>query len=144
MSSRSADRMQIFIILKRLILWVHWRSNFFGPSLEVHTEVSLRLLARVLKEAVQFWYNDTSTVKSGGGGLRNRSSGKPLKFTLLHVSICSKLVRNFSNTIGFVIFQTQLAYLTTTSSFSQVHHQIDQNVKCIIIMRIEANSFRTY
>jgi hypothetical protein len=26
-----------------------------------------RLLARVLKEGVQFWYNDTSTVKSGGG-----------------------------------------------------------------------------
>jgi hypothetical protein len=68
-----------------------------------------RLLARVLKEGVQFWYNDTSTVKSmcvcvggGGGGARKRSSGKPLKFTLLHVSICSKLVRNFSNTLGFV------------------------------------------
>jgi hypothetical protein len=30
-----------------------------------------------------------------------------------------------------------LLYLTTTFSFSQVHHQIDQNVKCIIIMRIE-------
>ena len=29
-----------------------------------------------------------------------------------------------------------LLYLTTTFSFSQVHHQIDQNVKCIIIMRI--------
>jgi hypothetical protein len=56
-----------------------------------------RLLARVLKEGVQFWYNDTSTVK-GGVGLRKRSSGKPLNFTLLHVSICSKLVRNFSNT----------------------------------------------
>jgi hypothetical protein len=26
-----------------------------------------RLLARVLKEGVQFWYNDTSTVKRGGG-----------------------------------------------------------------------------
>ena len=56
-----------------------------------------------LKEGVQFWYNDTSTVKrGGGGGSRKRSSGKPLKFTLLHVSICSKLVRNFSNTLGFV------------------------------------------
>jgi hypothetical protein len=31
-----------------------------------------------------------------------RPSGKPLKFTLLHVSICSKFVRNFSNTLGFV------------------------------------------
>ena len=69
-----------------------------------------RLLARVLKEGVQFWYNDTSTVKRGegmeegmeegmgrgGGSSRKRSSGKPLKFTLLHVSICSKLIRNFS------------------------------------------------
>jgi hypothetical protein len=32
--------------------------RYFGPSL-------LRLLARVLKEDAQFWYNDTSTVKSG-------------------------------------------------------------------------------
>jgi hypothetical protein len=38
----------------------------------------------------------------GGGGWRKRSSGKPLKFTLLHISICSKFVRNFSNTLGFV------------------------------------------
>jgi hypothetical protein len=49
-----------------------------------------RLLARVLKEGVQFWYNDTSTVKGGG------------TITLLHISICSKLVRNFSNTLCFV------------------------------------------
>ena len=34
-----------------------------------------------------------------------------------------------------------LLYLTTTFSFSQVHRQIDQNVKCIIIMRIEAFRF---
>ena len=27
-----------------------------------------RLLARMLKEGVQFWYNDTSTVRGGGGG----------------------------------------------------------------------------
>ena len=27
-----------------------------------------RLLARVLKEDVQFWYNETSTVKEGRGG----------------------------------------------------------------------------
>jgi hypothetical protein len=53
-----------------------------------------RLLARVLKEGVQFWYNDPSTVKRGGGS-RNHSSGKRLMFTLLHVSICSKFVRNF-------------------------------------------------
>jgi hypothetical protein len=57
----------------------------------------IRLLTRVLKEGVQFWYNDTSTVKGGGGASRKRSSGKPLKFTLIHVSICSKLIRNFSN-----------------------------------------------
>jgi hypothetical protein len=37
-----------------------------------------------------------------------------------------------------------LLYLTTTFSFSQVHHQIDQNVKCLIIMRIEAISFQIY
>jgi hypothetical protein len=60
-----------------------------------------QLLARVLKEGVQFWYNDTSTVSLRKRS-RKRSSGKPLKFTLLHVSICSKLVRNFSNTLGFV------------------------------------------
>ena len=91
--------------------------------------VLIRLLARVLKEGVQFWYNDTSTVKGGGGGARKRSSGKPLKFVLLHVSICSKLVRNFSNTLGFVVCAAMLLYLTTTFSFSHVHHQIDQNVK---------------
>jgi hypothetical protein len=67
-------------------------------------DVSSRLLARVLKEGVQFRYNNTSsTVKGwgggGGGGCSGKcSSGKPLKFMLLHVSICSKLVRNFSNT----------------------------------------------
>ena len=31
-----------------------------------------------------------------------------------------------------------------TFSFTQVHHQMDQNVKCIIIMRIEAISFQIY
>jgi hypothetical protein len=75
--------------------------------------------------------------------LEKTSLWKPLKFTLLHVSICSKLVRNFSNTLGFVSL-CRYASLTTTFSFNQVHHQIDQNVKCIIIMRIDANSFRTY
>jgi hypothetical protein len=38
----------------------------------------------------------------GGGGFEKTFLGKPLKFTLLRVSICSKLVRNFSNTLGFV------------------------------------------
>jgi hypothetical protein len=103
-----------------------------------------RLLARILKEGVQFWYNDTSTVKGeGGGGSRKRSSGKPLKLTLLDISFCSKLVRNFSNTLGFVSL-CRYASLLMTFSFSQVHHQIDQNVNCIIIMRIEAISFQIY
>jgi hypothetical protein len=58
------------------------------------TIVIYRLLAWVVKEGVQFWYTDTSTIKrgEGGGGVEKTSSGKPLKFTLLHVSICSKLV----------------------------------------------------
>jgi hypothetical protein len=89
-------------------------------------------------------------IYSKAGGSRKRSSGKPLKFTLLHISICSKLGRNFSNTLGFVSTEfvrycaAMLLYLTTTFSFSQVNHQIDQNVKCIIIMRIEAISFQIY
>jgi hypothetical protein len=59
-----------------------------------------RLLARVLKEGVQFWYNDTSTVK---GGVEKTFLWKTFELnTLLHVSICSKLVRNFSATLGFV------------------------------------------
>ena len=49
-----------------------------------------RLLARILKGG------------GGGGGSRKRSSGKPSQFTLLHISICSKLGRNFSNILGFV------------------------------------------
>jgi predicted peroxiredoxin len=34
------------------------KSEFYKPA--------YRLLARVLKEGVQFWYNETSTVKRGG------------------------------------------------------------------------------
>jgi hypothetical protein len=95
------------IMIKVYCLANHWNAleTACVPRREAATRrhmTSLRLLARVLKEGVQFWYNDTSTVKKGGGGSRNRSSGKPLKFTLLHVSICSKLVRSFSNTFGFV------------------------------------------
>jgi hypothetical protein len=114
--------------------------------------LTYRLLARVLKEGVQFWYNETPTVKRGGGGgggggwgSRRCSSGKPLKFMLLHVSICSKLVRNLSNTLGFASLCRYASLLYyTTFSFSQVHYQIDQNVKCIIIMRIEDISFQVY
>ena len=57
---------------------------------------------------------------------------------LLHISICSKLGRNFSSTLGFVSILSLCRYasllnlfskLTMTFSFSQVHQQIDQNVK---------------
>jgi hypothetical protein len=73
-----------------------------------------RLLARVLKEDVQ-WYNETSTVKEGRGGRGSRRcfSGKPLKILLLHVSIsCSKLVRNVSNKLASLC-RYMLLYLTT-------------------------------
>ena len=33
---------------------------------------SSRLLARILKEGIHLWYNDTSTVGGGGGGERPR------------------------------------------------------------------------
>ena len=58
----------------------------------------------VLKEGVQFWYNDTSTVKGrGGGGVEKTFLWKTFELnTLFHVSICSKLVRNFSTILGFV------------------------------------------
>ena len=39
---------------------------------------------------------------SKGAGFEKTFLWKPLKFMLLHISICSKLVRNFSNTLGFV------------------------------------------
>jgi hypothetical protein len=62
-----------------------------------------RLLARVLKEGVQFWYNDTSTVKGGGGG---GWENVPLEnlWSLRHfMSVsCPKLVRNFHTHFGFV------------------------------------------
>ena len=46
---------------------------------------------------------------------------------------------------GGGVMLLNLLYLTTTFPFSQVHHQLDQNVKCIIIiMRIEAISFQIY
>jgi hypothetical protein len=77
----------------------------------IHTWRWNRLLARVLKEGVQFWHNNTSTVKRGG--LRKRSSGKPLEFTLLHVSICSKL---FQTHLASWVCAAMLLYLTTTFS----------------------------
>ena len=42
-----------------------------------------------------------SKAGGGGGGFEKTFLWKPLKFMLLHISICSKLVRNFSNTLGF-------------------------------------------
>jgi hypothetical protein len=63
-----------------------------------------RLLARILKESVQFWY-DTSSVR---GGVEKTFLWKPLKFMLLHISICSKLVRHFSNTLNLCRYTSLL------------------------------------
>jgi hypothetical protein len=59
--------------------------------------VRTRLLARVLKEGVQFWYNDTSssTVK-GGGGVRENVPLEKRYFMSISVP------NSFSNTLGFV------------------------------------------
>jgi hypothetical protein len=94
--------------------------------LKLNTIAVTRLLARVLKEGVQFWYNDTSTVKRGEGGFEKTFLWKTFEvyvtscqYLFLHVSICSKLVRNFSNTLGFVsLCRYMLLYLTMTFSFS--------------------------
>jgi hypothetical protein len=131
-----------------------WKDNLMVHIVSYNQERNLglsyeifmgsRLLARVLKESIQFWYNETSTVKGGGGGREN----VPLENLWSLRYFMSASVPS-----SFEIFQTHLAlrvcaatllYLTTTFSFSQVHHQIDQNVKCIIIMRIEAISFQIY
>ena len=64
------------------------------------------LLARVLKEGVQFWYNDTSTVKSGrgGGGGGGCSKKVPLENLLSLRNLMSVSVLS-----SFEIFQTHLA-----------------------------------
>jgi hypothetical protein len=59
-----------------------------------------RLLARVLKEGVQFWYNDTSTVKRGGG-VEKTFLWKTFK---VYVKFMSVSVDSL-----FEIFQTHLA-----------------------------------
>jgi hypothetical protein len=41
--------------------------QYSSTILESLHSTDSRLLARVLKEGVQFWYNDTSSVKRGGG-----------------------------------------------------------------------------
>ena len=99
------------------------------------------LLARILKESVQFWY-DTSSVR-GGGGVRENV---PLETFEVYVTSYQYLFHASS----FEIFQTHLALRVlnlcryASLPFSQVYHQIDQNVKCIIIMRIEAILFQIY
>ena len=53
---------------------MHSGSVSYSPLSWVYTIYHLhgiRLLARVLKEGVQFWYNEISTVKGGGGGQEN-------------------------------------------------------------------------
>jgi hypothetical protein len=60
-----------------------------------------RLLARVLKEGVQFWYNDTSTVRGGGGGGRENV---PLENLL-----CLRYFMSVSVPSSFESFQTHLA-----------------------------------
>ena len=93
-----------YTVLYRTIYYILYCTVNCTPLFVLYCTALYRLLARVLKEGVQFWYNDTSTVMGGGGGggggwgecSKKRSSGKPLNFKLLHVSICSKLVRNFS------------------------------------------------
>jgi hypothetical protein len=83
----------------------------------VHFQPVRRLLARVLKEGVQFWHNDTSTVKrgGGGGGSRKRSPGKPLKFMLFHVSMFPT---------SFEIFQTHLALWVCATIASFLNYDI--------------------
>jgi hypothetical protein len=122
-------------VIKHQSYWQQYDSRL---TVTIDILYSLRLLARVQKEGVQFWYNDTSTVKSWEGvreyvPLENlwnlryfMSVNVPSSFEIL--CVCA----------------TMLLHLTTTFSFSQVHHQIDQNVKCIIIMRNEAISFQIY
>ena len=99
-----------------------------------------RLLARVLKEDVQIWYNDTSTVKrGGGGGVEKTFLWKTFE---VYVTSCQYVFQLARSKFWLCEFcAAMLLYLITTFSFSQVHHQIDQNVKCIIIMIIEACVF---
>jgi hypothetical protein len=91
---------------------------YFTILFELDMTVRPRLLARVLKEGVQFWHNYRSTVKRGwlGGGIwRKRSSGKPLKFMLLHVSIFPT---------SFEIFQTHLALWVCATIASLLNYGI--------------------
>jgi hypothetical protein len=64
-----------------------------------------RLLARVLKEGVQFWYNDTSTVKRGrvgGGGVRKTFLWKTFEVYVTSCQYMFQVRSKFSNTLAFV------------------------------------------
>jgi hypothetical protein len=63
--------------------------------------LAYRLLARILKEGVQFWYNNTSTVR--GGGVRENVPLENLWSLRYFISVSvPSFVQNFSNTLGFV------------------------------------------
>jgi hypothetical protein len=111
-----------------------WKFFSRGKCSQLYRLIS-RLLTRVLKEGSNF---GITIHLQGGGGVRENVPLENLWNLCYFMSV--------SVPSSFEIFQTYLAlwvcaamllYLTTTFSFSQVHHQIDQNVKCIIIMRIE-------
>ena len=108
--------------------------NVFSKLRKLHQErysilyfsLLTRLLARVLKEGVQFWY-DTSTVR--GGGVEKTFLWKTFE---VYVTSCQYLfqARNFSNTLVFVSL-CRYASLLNYDIFIQSdtsHHQIDQTV----------------
>jgi hypothetical protein len=109
-----------------LRFWLEHCTGNAGPQ--------VRLLARVLKEGVQFWYNNTSIVRGvgGGAGSSKRSSGNlwSLRY-FISVSVPSSF-EIFRTHLALWVCAAMLLYLSTTFSFSQLHHQIDQNIKCII------------
>ena len=63
-----------------------------------------RLLARVLKEGVQFWYNDTSAVKGGGGGgggFEKTFIWKTFEFYVISCQYLFQARSKFFKTLGF-------------------------------------------
>ena len=80
-------------------------TRLLGNINEYSTQ-ALRLLARVVKEGVQFWYNDTSTVK---GGFEKTFLWKTFEVyvTVLHISTVSV-------PSSFKIFQTHLSGFVST------------------------------
>ena len=113
-----------------------WKFFSRGKCSQLYRLIS-RLLTRVLKEGSNF---GITIHLQGGEGFEKTFLWKTFEIYVTSVFMSVSVPSSFE------IFQTYLAlwvcavmllYLTTTFSFSQVHHQIDQNVKCIIIMRIE-------